>query len=621
MFHRFSIRPAKSRVARASALGRGEDHNHDAGNTNQGQTPAVLRPKTAKACERCRTRRIKCSEEKPCTHCVKAEVECSLASNETSGIHTDRHLSKAPTRVDRSLQPSSATREVLSTGQPRFEGVRDDTAAESLPSVQKSAGDLRSAGHSPAFPPPPHPTLPSEDAICAPDALSEGLRRYCLRVFWESCHPLVQIMKESDFAVLYSLPSSSMLEKYSTKEALVDSMLALAIQHIHCTGLAGRILGIEHLKPSSDHQADWPGFKHFERCRYHLGTHIETTVEALRSYILIILYLIQGNAFQHAYGLIGIAVRQAYFINLNELPPSALPNSERTGRMQLWWALYRMDLNCSLQLAVPANIQKSAAKCPLPFESALACFLSPSDHPGELNPHIFSTHSSKLAIILADICAIAASVGADDTVGQASTILEQHALKLTSALNEIEMWRNRLPSELHFGFRDDTGDENKVSKSAGEMSHRAWPLRRGVLLELQYHNAYILAQRPFIRLLHSHITPASLDDLQRKQFHIGQHIFSAAQHSIAIVERVYSICSLSDTFYGCSEVLQSLWNAALTLVAFVYIEPCSALVPSALESLLHAKAVFKLFSSASASACLTSNVFQDLACNIHGIGQ
>ena len=140
-------------------------------------------------------------------------------------------------------------------------------------------------------------------------------------------------MSETEFVELDGLPLLTVSDEYSVRRALVDSMLALGIQHSRATGLTGRILGL-HQPPSrqsynavSSSAATWPGFEYFHRCRECMRTDTEVTLDALRCHVLMALYLMKGNAFRDAYNLLGITVRKAYIAKLHRLPPSHLPDA------------------------------------------------------------------------------------------------------------------------------------------------------------------------------------------------------------------------------------------------------------------------------------------------------
>jgi hypothetical protein len=460
--------------------------------------------------------------------------------------------------------------------------------ASSRASTSAFAGSL--------FPQLPHPALPLAEGPLGPSSLLKSQRSYYLRLFWDVCHPLLQIMSETEFAELDALSPPTMFDEYSTRNALVDSMIALAIQHSHATGLSGRILGLQQ-------QTTWPGFEYFHRSRECMRTNTEVTLEVLRCLALMALYFMKGNAIRDAYNLLGITVRKAYIAKLHRLPPAHLPEAEKTARTQLWWILFSLDFQCSLQLEMPAASQKSLIKCYFPAEDALANYLSPDHREESVNPCKYSICLVKLAVIVTDI---GVCVSTADLVEDDGASLETHALNLSSALQELEDWRVQLPSGLLLSRNTEMLDFER------NLSLPPWLQRQMVLLELHYHNSYVLIQRPFIRLRDAYCNDNSATSDSPKP-HVELHSYSALRHAITIVDIVFTVCSVSDVLYGWSEVLQPLWNATLTIMAYVYANSLSSVVPEAFDCITRAQAVFDSFSPTCTTALSAKGTIQSLA--------
>jgi hypothetical protein len=663
MYHRFSATPAKARSqtqgsgsARATNKNKNKNKNNNKNsdadsNPSPEHTvlPLAKRQKAARACDRCRLHRIKCDEQKPCAQCVGIKAKCivsyppprsSQANNsdtdhrrcESSSVLPPRSPSPSPTHTACRCNSASST-----TTPSRTSMSQESSCATRTPPDNVHKEDFNLASHvqgffQPAFshtlagclfPQLPHPAVPSGERPLASNALLKSQRSYYLRLFWDVCHPLLQIMSETEFAELDALPPPTMFDEYSARSALVDSMIALGIQHSHATGLAGRILGLQqppsqqyyHAPPSPE--ATWPGFEYFHRCRECMRTNTEVTLEALRCHALMVLYLMKGNAFRDAYNLLGITVRKAYIAKLHRLPPSDLPEAGKTARMQMWWMLFSLDLQCSLQLDMPAAGQKSLVKCPFPAEDALARYVSSPSHREEgMNASTYSTRLVNLAVIVTDIGACVSTADlVDDDDGNSPAALEHHALNLSSALQNLEVWRDQLPSELLLSQCGNGSGNTEMLDFDRDLALPAWLQRQTVLLELHYHNAYTLIQRPFIRLRYAHSNEASgmTPPPDSRQPHVELHIASALHHATIIVDTVFTVCSMSDVLYGWSEVLQPLWNATLTIMAYVYANSLSSMVPRALDSLTRAQAVFESFSPTCPSALSAKDIVQSLA--------
>ncbi|KAJ5119844.1 hypothetical protein N7448_010513 [Penicillium atrosanguineum] len=647
MFHRFSAAPAKARSqnkgsgsARASNKNNkkisGTDSNPSAEQTVH---PLAKRQKAARACHRCRLHRIKCDEQKPCAQCVSIKAKCIVSyapprssqtnnddNDHTRGVSSSVFPPRSPSRSplhtacrDNSASTSSPTANT-SPNSPyvpasRMSMSQDSSWATRTPpdNVPKECFNLAHVqgffasgqpvfSHTSAlggclFPQLPHPTVPSGERPLASNALLKNQWSYYLRLFWDDCHPLLQIISKTEFAELDALPPPTMFDEYSARTALVDSMIALGIQHSRATGLNGRILGLQqppsrqyyHAAPSPE--ATWPGFEYFHRCRECMRTNTDVTLEVLRCHALMVLYLIKGNAFRDAYNLLGITVRKAYIAKLHRPPPSHLPEVGKT-------APRKALLNVPFLPRTP-----SPATSP------------PPGYREGTNAYTYSTRLVNLAVIVTDIGACVSTADLVDDDGNSPAALEGHARNLTSALQNLEVWRNQLPSELLLSQSGNSSGNTEMLDFNRALALPGWLWRQAVLLELHYHNAYTLIQRPFIRLRYAHSNDASGIILppSSQQPHVEQHIASALHHATITVDTVFAICSMSDVLYGWSEVLQPLWNATLTIMAYVSVNSLSSVVPRALDSLTRAQAVFEFFSPTCPTALSAKGIVQSLA--------
>jgi hypothetical protein len=568
MFHRFSAKPAEARsqtkgragaaAARASYKRKNsyKNNHRNTGTSDSDGGPSpedtVLPPakqqKTARACDRCRLHRIKCDEQKPCAQCVAIQERCIVSyapPSSTQGISVGSSTTSDTTHnvhLESSIL-ASHVKGFFASGQPAF-------------SYTAAAGCV--------FPQLPHPAVPLGERPLASNALLKSQRSHYLRLFWDICSPLLHIMSETEFAELDAMPPPTMFDTPSVRTALVDSMIALGMQNSHATGLAGRILGLQQpsrqlpfVEPAPP--TIWPGFEYFHRSRECMRTNTEITLEAIRCHALMIVFLIKGNNFRDAYNLLGIAIRKAYIANLHRLPPNHLPEIAKTARMQLWWVLFYLDLQCSLQLDMPTASQKSLVKCPFPAEDALACYVSSSNHCKDgFNACTYSTRLVSLAVIVTDIGACVSTADLVDNDGDNGlAALENHALSLSAALKSLEVWRDELPSQLLMSRSWNSSSNTQMLDFDRDLALPTWLQRQMVLLELHYHNAYTLIQRPFIHLQHAHYNDASgtITPPDSPQPHVNLQIDSALHHAIIIVETAFTVCSTSDILYGWPEVL------------------------------------------------------------------
>lgn len=581
--------------------------------------PRAKRQKIARACDRCRIQRVKCDERKPCLRCVNLNLDCAASCSGAPSL--DKNTSTVPSGAAASASAAVTQAEIRRVYEDASDTTVNEARAQDDPvgagdaalytwtrgpgppgspvvgshmethtsTAQAQDSDMNQGSltrESPAgavgtarqschlelpkasdymkdigigmFPQPPCADLPTGEQISNANMLHARQRSYYLRLFWEVFQPHLQIMTDTDFQRLISYPppvDPTNHATYSVQHALIDSIIALAIQYSLATGLSNRILDASPQAPTDTSDTSWPGFRHFHWCRERMRTNEDVCLDALRAHALMALYFIRGNGFRDAYNLLGITIRKSYIARLHRPPRGHLAEEERTARIQLWWMLFSLDIQCSLQLGSPAACQPSLVKCPHPSEEALYRYFGASPEPAS-NNHSHSAYSifvMRLSVVVADI----STCVSNDDLDEASELaeIEEISSVLVIALVSLEAWRDRLPAELCIG--EHGTDEEQMHPDHGKPRPK-WLQRQAILLELKYHSAYVVLQRPCIRMLHLTATATVMG-----------HIRGALSHSFAIIDIIFAVSSQSDIIYGWVDAVQSLWTAAITLVAYV----------------------------------------------------
>jgi hypothetical protein len=617
MFHKFSLTPGKAR-------GRTNTTGHKFTSRDRLAVPRVQpkRRKISRACDRCRLQRIKCDEQKPCARCVSSDAECIVS-------HAVQGSTDAPNLVANDVEDELST----------FAGVVDMASVLSPLTIAALAvdphtnfhislkpSDLASDIHQlfasgfttvehatvgSLFPQLPSPAMPSGARV--PEPLLRDERKRYLRIFWDACQPYLQIMSETEFTELEARVPSTTLQDYSVDHALLDVMVALSMQHGHATGLDERLVATQ--RPSfaiANEQIDWAGFEHFHRSRERMRTNAEVNLQAIRCHVLMIVYLMRGSAFRDAYNMLGITVRKAYVAELQRPPPNDLPESGRTSRMQLWWLIFLLDLQCSLQLSMPTACQKSIVKCPRPTTDSLERYLSPCARYGDnLTACNYSTVMVDLATIVTDINSCVCTADLLDDSNDDLDMLESLASNLSPSLQGLEDWHDQLPELL---ASDNTVTEPHSFDIGEATSLPVWLQRQRIFLELHYHNAHVLILRSFVSVCFAQFTEPSGEAPanETEQSHVQSHISRAMRHATAIVDIIFTISSSSDILYGWPEVLHPLWNSTIVLVTYTYANSLNPSALAAMQSLTRADSVFKCFSTTSVAASSTSEVVRSL---------
>lgn len=481
----------------------------------------------------------------------------------------------------------------------------------------KAASTQYHAMTSHLFPQHPHDVLPLGHRDYIMNVLTNEERGYHLRLFRDACHPFMPILGARDFDGLVDRSLATVLDTSSSIRAIADIAVALSMQHVHATGLAGRVLGV--YQSTLGQQAPsggitWPGFEYFDRCRNSMRTAMNCNLQNLQCHTFMIIYLLEGNAYQEAYNLIGITVRKAYIARLHQAPSNTLNETDRTAHMQLWWILYTLDIQCSLQLDMPTAIQNSIVRCPAPTEEALIRYLPlPSDQGQHISSALYSMHLKDLAVIMADFRSHISSMDFTERDDNDSNDIANHALNLTYTFQNFGLWRERLPAGLRLCRGEGQVDEEPFEFER-DLVLPASLQRQKIFLELLYRNACILFQRSC-----SHLEAArspipadvniAMDDLEAP---VELHIKGALHHATVIVDLVYTVGSMSDVLYGWHEVLQTLWNATTTLIVYISSDLSRADMPQVLDVVTRARACFELFPSEYSIALIAKRTVQSM---------
>ena len=453
------------------------------------------------------------------------------------------------------------------------------------------------------FPILPNPTAPSTDAQSATEPLSTDQHAYFLRLFWEAYHPLIHVPGLSVFRALYDSLWQETAERREAQGALINCMTALGMQYGHGADLASRILELRGTGRQVTGDISWAGFEYFRRCRDYLTLNADISLVGMQCYALMALYLLNASDFKSAYNMLGIAIRNAHAMNLHREPDEHTSPEQTDRHRRVWWLLFTLDVRCSLQIRKPVAVQASVTTCALPEDDGLGAG--------------YFTHAAKLAIAVDNIYRLTSLF---DMYSEASNIaiLEQRAATLSAALPHLERWRMELPPELLSPRRQ------RQSSPSRSMSTAESPLllefgvpttlhRQRVLLEVHYHNAYIMLQRPFICF------PRDFNSGQLHQPQTDQHTRSALQHAIVMAIIIHGVCSNSDTLFGWPGLLQPLHNATVTIFAFILANPLCGRAPGARLTIKKILSVFEAFATTDAVAARAKQVVLSLSSRLDDI--
>lgn len=448
-------------------------------------------------------------------------------------------------------------------------------------------------------------TARSEDPLTAGEYLSLSQEEYFLDLYWQSYHTgLFPILDEADFKEYYrSLWTTTGSQR--APSALVDIVLAMCMQY----GVSMLPTRREQLVMGGD--ATVAGNLYYRRCQRLLAYESESpTIATLQCHLLCAVYLCCGTFQNMADSACGLAVRAAYMLGLHLDPPDTMPLREREMRKRLWWVLYILDSKIGMKLGRPFLVYPSRSSPSLPgdgFEVAMRSGSNFAPLGDDVTWLSFNLHQAKLFQVNRSAHTAFYSNHVDVHEGQ--TIwddigaLESHANFLKSHAASLEQWVSEVPSALTTK-RDANSPAFATDGTSLEIEPFAplWIQRQRLLLELMYHNLSTNLYRPFISFTNT--PPPSTS--------AGQAANKCALHAAELTMITHHVLSSTTILSGWHEVFQWQWNAAMTLVGFVFAYPRAQSSERARAAIKLAVAVFDIFSQSFAVAASASGIVREL---------
>ncbi|OAA75679.1 Transcription factor [Akanthomyces lecanii RCEF 1005] len=617
------------------------------------QAQRQKRQQVSRACDRCRTYRIKCDNDFPCTNCRSKDQQCSkkrgpvktatLAQARHQIDHLEHRVKELELELQDERRASAANATPGTDSDVGFPALRRSSlsspesdadatlspvhhAADGLPTDKFSKGvyakQRDSSQHTTWYGPGSlhyfalrlnrflELSLPEAQPICNPlvvrharplddstvanDYLSPTQEQYFLDRYWQSYHTVFPVLDEADFKEHYtSLWAKPNRERKPS--AVVDIMLALCIQDTAAT--TG-----DNQSPDDALHSDTAvpsHYRYYQRCRTLLLAELEIpTISTLQCQLLCTLYLCSRMLQNTADSTCAHAVRIAYMLGLHMEPPNSLPRRERELRKRLWWTLHVLETKISLKLGRPFLMHSSEATCPMPSDDYETAASGSSFAPlGENATWLtWSLHLTKLFRI--------ARAASTDFYrrdircfhrGSKTAMVQSEACFgiLKPHMDRLEQWTIDLPQVLQpkrqTGGRPFSVDNRGLTLEI-EPFAPLWLQRQRFLLELMYHDLCTNLYRPFI----------PFDAMQ----HSGSRPLTdsaavkCAAHATALTNILHEVLSKTSILAGFHEALQWQWNAALSLVGFVLAYRASPLMPGLSTSraaITTSVAVFDLF--------------------------
>ena len=357
----------------------------------------------------------------------------------------------------------------------------------------------------------------------------------------------------------------------------------------------------------------------YRRCQTLLSTMVETpTIMTLQCHIFSAVYLSNASFVNQSHNSVALAIRTAHTLGLNQESPSHTLRAQKELQQRLWWVVYTMESNACMTVGRPWLAHMSQVSCALPADDhELALLSGPSFASSIKGITWLSYHVHHVKLILAaraihvafgNKCAqVLSASGQENFHGNAQSI-ETLASFLVQNLQCLRTWVQSVPDELKTERRDG-GSPYTTDRSAIQVDLEApqWLQRQRLLLELTYHNLMMNLYRPFITFTKA---PSSSIPLA------NSNNISCLNHAIAITNIIFQTLKSSDILNGWHEAYHLQWNAALTMVGFIFANPVCPPTPTARRTINAAIEVFDIFRNNFTVAGSAANVTRDIAAKV-----
>ncbi|CRG85986.1 hypothetical protein PISL3812_02989 [Talaromyces islandicus] len=528
------------------------------------------RRRVNRACEFCRRHRVRCDASTPCAQCVENKRICSR-SQSTTHARSNRVVSISGVGKELSHSHTSSpgpeyTRESRAQQQQVIRVSVNKEVDSTLEFITRmttfcSGVFLQCTPHNDDPGPYRSPFCPGAVDETGSDKcdLSPAQIDRLFSIFSTRLHPLVPIIRQEDLQPSNARPECA---------ALRDAITAYTMQFVFHSGLHTRLLGLQWKQFNTERKRSRVvGMPYFQRClasctQYAMFS--DPSVMTLKCYCIMTMYLLDTGQHHAAYNVIGLAVRLARSLDLDEtaLPGLDVKESEHS---TIWWTLVHLDFRGTRYQGKPVTTQYAIPKELLQYSLSTASI----DH--TISPYY--TYSLRLT------CAALAVLDsvAHDMAREKDHDTEIRARVLSENMQLIHQWKEAAQKEksfkrLHLDVPSPSlpGDiTSPVVEEDDYMTHLPIDIQRNTLLELQYHDTIISLHRTFIEF------PTAAPSSQKNR-HTKSHVATAAQHALTAIRIIHSRMSQHDVFYGSSELYQYQWNAVLTLLGFMLAYPSCA---------------------------------------------
>ncbi|RAO69087.1 uncharacterized protein BHQ10_005099 [Talaromyces amestolkiae] len=444
--------------------------------------------------------------------------------------------------------------------------------------------------------------------------LSKAQEEYFLHLFFPSYNVYYPVIDHAGFMQHYqSLWTSPTLRESSP---LVDIVLALSMQYADAlmprdyAAMRNSIEGIVNI------DAAITGRKFYRRCQLLLTDELEgPSITTLQCHFFSVIYLSNASFHNAAHGHLAMAVRTGIILGLHWNPPESVSDQQAEFRKRLWWTVYALELKMTLDLGRPLAVTMSQIPCPPPDRHQEDPYTHQGTNRFTANKHFIQLMLAGRTVYATFQRKCSEALGQDsssNSIYDNPAALEMVAEAVTSAaaLN-FHTWRQDLPEPLKTK-RLNSGQPLSTDRSALNLKESI-PLgmsRQRLFLELLFHTLSMNVYRAFICF-----GSFPQNNNNNTPLAHGNAVLSV-NHAITITNIVYQVLKESNFLAGFHETFQWQWNATITLIGFIFAFPNGPLTMPAKDALITAIDVFDIIGKYLGIACSAASVARDLFARI-----
>ncbi|KAF5606679.1 transcriptional regulatory [Fusarium subglutinans] len=385
--------------------------------------------------------------------------------------------------------------------------------------------------------------------------LSATQGAFFLDLFWDSWHCCYQLLDEAEFKEHYNSLWDDPTGDTRKDSPLVDIVLALCMQ-----------FGVTSLPRESGYKVEInsrdaaiAGRWLYQRCQRLISCHLERpTLETFQCQLWSAIYLANASYQNMAQNMLGVAARTAYTLGLHIEPGSDLPAKQREARKRAWCIMFMFETRSCIRLGRPWVSQTQ------PISSLL-----PTSDLGHVTAGLdqlrYTTERARLSEIARSAFDRPFEFRSIDEAK--TTISDGRSNAYASGMDRMRAWAHSLPHLLKTQRRSG-GMPLSTDLSEIEIEHFV-PLslqRQRLMLELFYHELMLtLGRHPISQSL----TRAGIR--QTSSSHEVADI--SVLHAAATTKLLHQVYQEYDILNGWYEPFNCQWNAAITLVGYLFAYP------------------------------------------------